>query len=92
MKLDGLDLRRLDPDEMHLRISELPDQILQAWGLVAELSLPKAYRDFRNVAVLGMGGSAIGADLARSLLEHSSPCPSKSCETTAAPLMWGRTA
>ncbi len=75
MKLDGLDLRRLDPDEMHLRISELPDQILQAWGLVAELSLPKAYRDFRNVAVLGMGGSAIGADLARSLLEHSSPVP-----------------
>ncbi len=75
MKLDGLDLHRLDPEDMYLRIAELPDQVLRAWDLVGDLSLPAEYRTFRNVVVLGMGGSAIGADLVRSLLEHSSPVP-----------------
>jgi glucose/mannose-6-phosphate isomerase len=44
-------------------ISTIPDQIADAWTRTRGLELPSAYRELRAVAVLGMGGSAIGGDL-----------------------------
>lgn len=75
MELDNLDLSRVDPESMYLRVSELPDQILQAWNQVQYLDLPESYRDVSNAVVLGMGGSAIGADLVRTLVEDSARVP-----------------
>jgi glucose/mannose-6-phosphate isomerase len=49
------------------RIKELPMQCRQAWQTVMDFTLPSDYSDIDKVIILGMGGSAIGGDLVRSL-------------------------
>lgn len=66
--LDDLDLyRRLDPSGMRERIDGLPQQCRDAWQAASDLPLPEDYHGVDQVIVLGMGGSAIGGDLARAL-------------------------
>lgn len=65
----------LDPGEMHRRIAELPDQLVDAWAQMQALELPAGLDRVRQVVILGMGGSAIGGDLARSLAEPESQVP-----------------
>lgn len=57
------------------RIFDLPQQIRDAWERASVLSLPDSYRGARNIVVCGMGGSAIGADLVRSLVEGAIQVP-----------------
>ena len=62
--LDDLDaLSRLDPQDMRGQVAHVPAQVLAAWAQTRSLTLPATYREAQAVAVLGMGGSAIGADL-----------------------------
>ena len=61
-------IRAADPGDMLGRIKELPKQVRDAWAIASSASLPPAYRDARDVTVAGMGGSAIGGDLAAALL------------------------
>ncbi|MHB1131320.1 MAG: bifunctional phosphoglucose/phosphomannose isomerase [Chloroflexota bacterium] len=61
-------MKRLDPQDMLGRIAELPTQLHGAWRGVAGLTLPRDYSGAESVVVLGMGGSAIGGDLVRTLL------------------------
>ena len=75
MNIDKISLKAADPTNMLDRIRELPVQCLEAWDAVQKLELPAAYRKVRSVAVLGMGGSAIGGDLARSLAQPDCPVP-----------------
>ena len=64
MNLDDLDrMRALDPDGMRRRIDELPEQVALAWGRSESLPLPPS-ADLNHIVFAGMGGSAIGADLA----------------------------
>ena len=56
-----------DPDNMLARLKELPMQCRQAWQTVMDFGLPPDYSDVDKVIILGMGGSAIGGDLVRSL-------------------------
>ncbi len=58
-------MRRADPGGMLGLVAELPDQVPEAWRLSRDLLLP--WPTPRAVAVLGMGGSAIGADLVRGI-------------------------
>jgi glucose/mannose-6-phosphate isomerase len=62
------DFRRVDLDGMLDRIDELPRQCLDAWQLALTISFPSNYTGVDNIVVLGMGGSAIGSDLARTLV------------------------
>lgn len=64
---DGAVLARYDPSGMLARIAELPDQIADAWQHSRRLTLPQTHRAASSVVVLGMGGSAIGADLVRGI-------------------------
>ncbi|MCL4466628.1 MAG: bifunctional phosphoglucose/phosphomannose isomerase [Chloroflexi bacterium] len=70
--MDDLDnvveIRKQDPEGMLERIGELPEQLRSAWRAVSGLTLPGGYATMDNVVVLGMGGSAIGGDLVRTLL------------------------
>ncbi len=75
MNLDAIDIRAADPTDMLARIRELPLQCQQSWAAVNTMKLPAAYASVANVAVLGMGGSAIGGDLARSLVADSCRVP-----------------
>ena len=66
----------VDPQRMGRLIAELPDHCAAAWDTArAALQLPAAYRQPAHVVVLGMGGSAIGADLARGLYLDRLPAP-----------------
>jgi glucose/mannose-6-phosphate isomerase len=64
-----------DPDGMLARIKELPVQYEQAWQAVQSFNLPAAYRNVNKIVVLGMGGSAIGGDLVRTLIQEESKVP-----------------
>jgi len=66
--LDNLETYlRLDPGDMRGRIRELPQECVAAWQQALGFELPADYADVNRVVVLGMGGSAIGGDLLRSL-------------------------
>jgi glucose/mannose-6-phosphate isomerase len=56
---------RSDPDGMLAQVAGFPDQVSAAWGMSRELELP--WDSPKAVAVLGMGGSAIGGDLVRGI-------------------------
>ena len=59
----------IDPQDMLSQIDELPDQLLTAWEIGLDSSLP-SWSGISNVLIAGMGGSAIGADL---LAAYASP-------------------
>jgi glucose/mannose-6-phosphate isomerase len=62
--LDDLQtLARLDPEDMRGQVARSPAQLRAAWAQTRTLTLPASHRAADAVAVLGMGGSAIGADL-----------------------------
>jgi glucose/mannose-6-phosphate isomerase len=63
---------RLDPAGMLTHIHNFPRLCEQAWRMVPNFNLPENYSRVNKVVVLGMGGSAIGGDLVRSLVEGES--------------------
>jgi len=66
---------KYDPEGMLARLKELPMQCRQAWQAAMNFSLPAHYTNIDKVVVLGMGGSAIGGDLVRSLVQFESKIP-----------------
>lgn len=69
-------IKQLDASDMYGAIASFPDHLEEGWNLgatAAEWSLDA--NDFNGVVVCGMGGSAIGGDLVRTLVESSSPVP-----------------
>lgn len=73
--LDAINLATADPQDMLGRIRELPAQCRQAWEQVQAFRLPPEYRQANAVVILGMGGSAIGGDLVRTLFQDTCPIP-----------------
>lgn len=75
MNLNDLDdFKRLDPENMLAHIDSLPDQLESAWKLGTSLPLP-AWKSIRQVIIAGMGGSAIGGDLAAAYVEPDCRVP-----------------
>jgi glucose/mannose-6-phosphate isomerase len=74
--LDDLNLiQQRDPGQMLARIGELPQQCRDAWANVQAFRLPDGYDDSTAVVVAGLGGSAIGGDLVRTLVEPECRVP-----------------
>jgi len=67
--------KEVDTQGMLDRMVGLPKQLGEAWELVQGLSLPREHSDAANVVICGMGGSAIGGDLVRSLAEQECRVP-----------------
>jgi glucose/mannose-6-phosphate isomerase len=57
------------------RIAELPDAVGRAWQAAQSFPVPPDFQSARSVLITGMGGSAIGGDLVRSLAENESRVP-----------------
>jgi glucose/mannose-6-phosphate isomerase len=75
MNLDDNEIyEELDPDHMLAEIEALPDQLLEAWALGQSLTLPD-WQGIERVLIVGMGGSAIGADLLTAYLAPHCPVP-----------------
>jgi glucose/mannose-6-phosphate isomerase len=68
-------IRAADPGNMLDRIKDLPKQVRDAWTIARAAQLPPAHGDVRNITVTGMGGSAIGGDLAAALLADELKVP-----------------
>lgn len=65
-----------DPDDMRAAVRAHPDHLQEGWergGAVESFRLDAS--SLNGVVVCGMGGSAIGGDLVRTLVEPSSPLP-----------------
>jgi len=60
---DPATLKRIDPEDMLGRVTDLPRQLAQARRIAAAVELPDRYTDVDAIVVLAMGGSAIGAEL-----------------------------
>ncbi|MGZ6295901.1 MAG: bifunctional phosphoglucose/phosphomannose isomerase [Candidatus Limnocylindrales bacterium] len=67
---DGFALARLDPADMRGQVARISTQVREAWAQTRSLTLPAAHRGARAIAALGMGGSAIGADLVAGIFEE----------------------
>jgi len=68
-------LRALDTGNMLRLLSELPTQLREGWRNAATMEFPAEYRYAQRILILGMGGSAIGGDLLRSLVVNRCPVP-----------------
>ena len=75
MNLDDLDtFKQIDTLNMLGEIDNLPDQLASAYQLGMQHTLPD-WKDFRQVLIAGMGGSAIGADLLASYCASRATIP-----------------
>lgn len=70
---------RLDPGGMLDAVRSFPDHLEQGWALAAELRAPHRVDGLDHVLVLGMGGSAIGADLLRTYAAPGARVPVSVC-------------
>jgi glucose/mannose-6-phosphate isomerase len=64
-----------DPEGMLARIKEMPWQCQKAWQDIMNFNLSSDYKNIDRVIILGVGGSAIGGDLVRSLAESEAKVP-----------------
>ncbi|MBN1863221.1 MAG: bifunctional phosphoglucose/phosphomannose isomerase [Dehalococcoidales bacterium] len=67
--------KRYDPEGMLSHLHHLPQLCRQVWQMTLDFELPPDYGDIDKVLVLGMGGSAIGGDLAASLARAEARLP-----------------
>jgi len=66
--LDNLEIyQRYDPSGMLVHLHGLPQQCRQAWEKASKFALTTDFKDVNKMVICGMGGSAIGGDLLRSL-------------------------
>ena len=63
-----------DPDKMLRRVWELPEQVEQAVSIAGHTRFD-LQGPVQNVVILGMGGSAIGGDLVKALVEAECRVP-----------------
>lgn len=56
-------------------IELFPEQCLQAWQEVLKLKLPRSLRKINRIIVVGMGGSALGPHIVKSLLRDDLKIP-----------------
>lgn len=66
--LDRHPLLRRDPGQVGASLERLADQLRDGWRQARRVTLPKQYRAVDRIAVCGMGGSHLGADILRSAL------------------------
>ena len=56
-----------DPSAFHALFERLPEQARAAWALAQSWAMPPDFRPPSRVVLLGVGGSAIGADMVATL-------------------------
>jgi len=75
MNLDDLEFfKKIDTQDMHGQISELPDQLQRAWEKGWAQPLPD-FKDIQNIVLAGVGDSAVPADLAAASVSSSIHIP-----------------
>ncbi len=78
-------VRRRDPSGMLGHAAHFADQLGRGWAISRALALSDTHRNAASVAVLGMGGSAVCADLARGIFADRLQVPVISVRDYALP-------
>jgi len=68
-------MRQMDPGGMTDLIVGLPEQLKEAYDIGLKAEIPAEFSQVKNVVISGLGGSAIGGDLLRSLTIGESKVP-----------------
>lgn len=61
--------QKLDPGNALASIKLLPEQCRQSWDEASQIQFPDIYKDIENIVIAGMGGSAYGGRIVKSLYE-----------------------
>lgn len=79
--LENVDeIRANDPQNMYNHVFDFPEQMARALNIGISWKINKdLFPDIRNIVLVGMGGSAIGGDLARSYLSSKLLIPFHIC-------------
>jgi len=56
-------------------IDAMWEQIEQAWGETKKIRIPKTYKQVNNIVLVGMGGSALGGHVVKSVFEKDLKVP-----------------
>src|SRR5687767_1557767 len=88
---DAAAIKRRDPSGMLERVAEFGEQLRSGWELSRGLQLGDVHRTATAVAVLGMGGSAVAADLLRAIFADRLTVPLVSVRDYYLPAWVGRT-
>jgi glucose/mannose-6-phosphate isomerase len=76
VNLDNIDVyQQFDKSGMLSHLHGFPEQCRKAWEKVLKFDVPRDYADISKVVIVGMGGSAIGGDIARRLALTESKVP-----------------
>ena len=67
--------KQYDPEGMLIHLHKMPQLCQQAWRMAMNFDLPQDYSKVSEVVMLGMGGSAIGGDLASNLVTSEAKLP-----------------
>ncbi len=74
--LDNLkQIKKLKADKVLASIENLGEQIIQVFKEFKKIQLPKSYRQVNKILVNGMGGSALGSHILRSLFFNQLKTP-----------------
>ena len=70
-----MDKSQIDPQDMFGTIYRFADQIQEAIGIGEQINLYNDYSTCENIVVSGMGGSAIGGDVVKTIVNHELKIP-----------------
>ncbi len=73
--LNEKDIKRCDNSNMFDVLVNFNKQITEAVNIGNNITLKENYPDVKNIIICGMGGSAIGGDLLRSVLQYEIKIP-----------------
>ena len=74
--LDNLEvIEKFDESNMLSLLLDFPQQYRRVSLLAEKFALPEEFRQVKNIVISGMGGSAIGGDLLRTLFSAVCPVP-----------------
>lgn len=70
-----MDKSQIDPQDMFGAIFNFADQIIESIGIGKDIQLKNDYSKCENIVVSGMGGSAIGGDVVKTIVNHELKIP-----------------
>ena len=70
-----MDKSQIDPQDMFGAIYRFADQIQEAIGISEQINLHNDYSACKNIVVAGMGGSAIGGDIVKTIVNQELKIP-----------------
>ncbi len=68
-------MKKLDKENVLGSVEQLAQQIEHAWNETKKIKIPKGYEHISNIVVSGMGGSALGAHVIKTLYKDSLAMP-----------------